>query len=156
MSGYGRACLGVILVFALGCLCGGLGTSVYDHHRTTVLFQKGSAAYLEALQARLTDNLNLDADQKQQVYRIMVDNLSKRKRIQNRIQPALQMVNYQLISQVQSVLRPDQLQLFRQNLGKVHRYSTFSGAPMPAPPPAPAATNAAPAGSASASSAPGP
>jgi hypothetical protein len=116
MRGHGKAVLGVFLVFVLGALAGGLATSVYLNQRSTAFFQRGTAGYIDLLEKRMTRNLSLDPDQKQQIHAYFLENLEKRKELQAQIKPGVQEVNRQTFEEIRSALHPDQLRLFHQNL----------------------------------------
>jgi hypothetical protein len=116
MTGNWKATLGVLLVFVLGALAGGLVASVYFVHRTTVLIQRGPSAFVELMEGRMTRNLDLDAGQKQKIHSILMQALEDRKRLQATIQPDVQRLNFQTVQEIQSVMRPEQASLFHQNL----------------------------------------
>jgi hypothetical protein len=148
MTGHWKASLGVLLVFILGCLSGMLVSSVYFSHRTTVFFQRGSAAYVDLAENCLTRNLNLDATQKQQIHQYFLENLAERKQLQSQIQPAMQMVNHHTFGEIRSILRPDQMIVFRENLTDFRKRIVRNGGNPPPGPNTGAAnnlsTNAAP------------
>lgn len=116
MTGYWKASLGVTLVFVLGCIAGALGSSLYFSHRTALLAQRGTAAYIEFVERRTTRNLHLDSEQKREIHDYFMANLDSRKQLQTQIQPQIQQLNIQTFQQVKAVLRPDQAQLFHDNM----------------------------------------
>jgi hypothetical protein len=121
MTGHWKASLGVLLVFILGCLSGMLVSSVYFSHRTAVFFQRGSAAYIDLAEHRLTRNLNLDPTQKQEIHQYFLENLAERKQLQAQVQPEVQMLNHQTFGEIRSVLRPEQMTVFRENLNEFRK-----------------------------------
>jgi hypothetical protein len=133
-----KATVGVALVFVLGCLTGVLGSGVFFAHRTTVFLQRGSAGYVELLEWRLTRNLDLDADQKEKIHGYFMENLSDRKQLQAQMQPSVQKVNQLMVQNIKSVLRPDQIRIFHQNLTEFRkRLGRAEFAPRPGNPPPP-------------------
>lgn len=116
MTNHWKAVFGVILVFIFGCLFGALGTSVFFYHRTTEFLQRGPEGVAELLERRMTHNLALDANQRQQIHAYFMENVGQRKQLQFQIQPQIQMLNRQTLQQINAVLRPDQRELFRENL----------------------------------------
>jgi hypothetical protein len=118
-----KAVLGVILIFIFGCFSGAVSTSIYFHHRMLVLLQHPAVALSAALEKRLTGNLDLDANQKQQVHGCFLENLQQRKELQKEIQPRVQMLNQQTLQQVAAILHPDQLELFHQNIEKSRKHA---------------------------------
>jgi hypothetical protein len=134
MTGHWKASLGVLLVFILGCLSGILVSSVYFSHRDTLFFQRGSAGYIDLAERRLTRNLNLDPTQKQEIHQYFLENLAERKQLQAQIQPEVQMLNHQTFGEIRSVLRPDQMIVFRENLTDFRkRIARNGGNPPPVP-----------------------
>jgi hypothetical protein len=111
-----KAVLGVILIYIFGCFSGVVSTSIFFHHRMLVFLQHPAVALSAALEKRLTGNLGLDANQKQQVHDYFLENLQQRKQLQKQIQPQVQMLNQQTVQQVTAILHPDQAELFHQNV----------------------------------------
>lgn len=70
----------------------------------------------EKLEKRLTGNLNLDANQKQQVHHYFLANLEQQKELRKEIQPQVLEAYRQTVKQITTVLRPDQAALFHQNI----------------------------------------
>ena len=116
MTSHWKAVCGVILVFILGCISGWIGASVVHYRQTTLFLQGGPEAVAKLLESRMTRNLNLDDNQKQQVHQYFLQNLEQRKEVQAGIQPQLQMLNRETFQQINAVLRPEQRTLFRQNI----------------------------------------
>lgn len=115
---YGKAVLGVILVFILGCIAGWLGASVVHYRQTTLMLQRGPEATAELLENRMTRNLDLDAAQQQQIHTDFMENLRQRKLLQTQIQPQVQLLNRATMQQIMAILRPDQAEHFRQNVSQ--------------------------------------
>jgi len=78
--------------------------------------QHPAVAMSAMLEQRLTGNLGLDANQKQQVHEYFLENLQKQKELRKEIQPRVQFLNRQTVQQVTAILRPDQSELFHQNI----------------------------------------
>ena len=111
-----KALLGVILMYIFGCLSGAVLTSIFFHHKMLAFLQHPAVALSEALEKRLTGNLGLDANQKQQVHAYFLENLNQRKDLQKQIQPQIQVLNHQTVQQITAILHPDQAELFHQNI----------------------------------------
>jgi hypothetical protein len=118
MSNSWKAFLGVILVFFLGTLAGALIAAVIFKHRATVFFQRGSPAYVELLERRLTRGLALDDTQRQEIHESFLQNLEQRKKLQAEIQPQVQQLNHETMREIRSVLRPGQVEKFKDNLAE--------------------------------------
>jgi len=151
-----KAGIGVVLIFILGCICGGLLTSVIVHKRMAAILNGGPQAVAAALEQHLTRRLNLDEGQRAQVHEILQANVQQRQQIIAPIAPVIKALNQKTFQQISAILRPDQQEKFhrvvaefRQNYGR----NLANGGAAPAPPVgssvgtnAPASTNAAPTG----------
>ena len=111
-----KSLLGVILIFALGGLAGGFAALALVHHRTTVFLQRGSLAYEQLLERRLSRGLHLDADQRERFHETFMANIEARKKIQAGIQPQMRELNGETRQQLKSILTPEQVRQFRRNL----------------------------------------
>lgn len=137
MNSSWKAIVGVILIFFFGCATGWLSRSVLAYHQTVEFLQRGPEGAADVLERRLTRNLNLDPNQRQQIHACMLANVDQRKMLQLRIQPQVQMLNRQTLQQINSILQPDQreklhenIELFRKRFGR----GVFNpGAEMPPP-----------------------
>jgi hypothetical protein len=120
-----KSTLGVMLVFALGCLAGAFLCLAVVHHRVVDMLQKGSPAYEEFLEKNLSRGLHLDPDQREQFHEALVANIKARKKIQEQvqpqIQPQIQAVNEQTRQQIKDILKPEQLAALRHNLEEFRR-----------------------------------
>lgn len=117
-----KAVFGVILIYIFGCFSGAVSISIFFHHKMLESLQHPALTASKALEKRLTGNLNLDANQKQQVDDCFRDNLQQRKELQKQVRPQVQALNLQMIQQVAAVLRPDQTELFHQNVEKFREH----------------------------------
>ena|ERR1700683_2563788 len=118
MTSNWKAILGVILIYIFGCFSGVICTSIFLHHKIIEFLQHPAVVLSAALEKRLTGNLGLDANQKEQVHEYFLDNLQHRKELQKQIQPQVQALNQQTIQRIAAILRPDQTELFQQNVDK--------------------------------------
>lgn len=116
MTTHWKAILGIMLVFIFGCFFGALATSAFFYHRTTQLLQRGPEGVADILERRMTRNLGLDANQRQQIHACFMNNVTQRRALQVQIQPQIQMLNRETLQQINAVLRPDQQEQLRQNL----------------------------------------
>ena len=111
-----KAVLGIVLIFIFGCVSGAISTSIVFHHKMAAFLQHPGMAMTEAREKRLTGNLGLDANQKQQVHEYFLQNLEQQKELQKEIQPQVQALNRQTRQQIAAILRPDQKDLFHKNV----------------------------------------
>ena len=143
-----KAVLGVILIYLFGCFSGAVSTSIIFHQKMLHFLQHPAAVMMAAMEKRLTGNLGLDANQKQQVHECFLKDLQQRKELQKEIQPQVQTLNRQTIQQVTAILHPDQAERFHQNIEQFRKrartMSAGQDAENPSSPlvqPAAAATN---------------
>jgi len=116
-----KSSLGVMLVFALGCVAGIFLSLVIVHHRVVDMLQRGSPAYEQFLEKRLSHGLHLDADQREKFHEALVANIEARKKIQLQVQPQVQAANDQTRQQIRAILGEDQLVTLRQNIAEFRR-----------------------------------
>jgi hypothetical protein len=149
MSATWKAALGILLVFALGCVSGALSTSVFFRNEVLTL-QRNPEEVARILENRFTRHLDVDSSQHAQIHQILLDYLQSRRQLNGQIQPQMQALNQQMIGQIKSVLRPDQVAGFKDNITQLRRRmarSAFRPPEMNADQPAVgngSATNAAP------------
>jgi predicted component of type VI protein secretion system len=142
MSKTWKAILGVILVYLFGCLSGAVSTSIFFQHKMIQFLRHPAVALSGELEKRLTKNLELDANQKQQVHECFLENLQQRKDLQKTIQPQVQALNQQTLERISAILRPDQREQFDQNVEKSKMRFRGTAAPLNSPAASLPATNA--------------
>jgi hypothetical protein len=120
-----KSLLGVMLIFLLGCLAGAFVALAVVHHRTTVFLQRGSLAYEQFLERRLSHRLHLDPNQRERFHEAFMANIDERKQIQAQVQPQMKALNAQTGQQIRAILTPEQLEQFHENLADFrHRFGT--------------------------------
>jgi hypothetical protein len=137
-----KAAAGIFLVFVFGCISGALSTSLY--YRNEVLsLERSPSEVADVMENRFAHHLGLDPDQHQQIHRILTEFLRQRKQLMTQIQPELQANNRQMLAQIRSVLRPDQMAGFHDNVEQLRRrMAKAAGQPPDAEVGAPEPTNA--------------
>jgi hypothetical protein len=148
-----KSIFGVLLVFALGALAGAFGSLSFAHYRVAAALQRGSPAYEEFLERRLSRGLDLDPDQRERFHQALAANIEARKKLQAQLQPQIQVINLETRREFQDILKSGQLATLRQNLQDFRRRfgapglglgpRTPNGQDNVAAPASPAATNAA-------------
>lgn len=121
MTSHWKAILGVILVYIFGCFSGVVSTSIFFHQKMLYFLQHPGVVESTMVEKRLTGNLGLDANQKQQVHHYFLANLEQRKELQKQIQPQVLESYRQTVKQITAILRPDQAELFYQNIEKFRK-----------------------------------
>jgi hypothetical protein len=111
-----KAVLGIILIFLFGCFSGAVSTSIFVHHKMVAFLHRPGVVMTAEMEKRLTTNLALDDNQKQQVHGYFLENFQQRKELQKQIQPQMQMLNRQTFQQVTAILHPEQVERFHQNV----------------------------------------
>ena len=119
MNSTWKAAIGVLLVFILGWFGGVICGRLYDMHRVAEAIRQPEMvpqAIAEMLERRMTRNLDLDANQQEEIHTYFLENLQQRKLLNTQIQPQIQLANHQTLSEINAILRPDQQTKLRQNL----------------------------------------
>ena len=116
MNSHWKAILGVILIFILGFASGVVCSSIFVHRKMAAFLQHPGVLAQAALEKKLTHNLVLDENQKRQIHSFFQENLESRRELNKQIQPSVRAVNLETFQKIRLVLRPDQQELFRQNL----------------------------------------
>jgi hypothetical protein len=116
-----KSLLGVMLIFVLGCLAGVFGSLAVVHHRVEVMLRRGSPAYEQLLERRLSRGLHLDPGQRERLHETFMTNIEERKKIQAQLQPQMRALTDQTRQQIKAILTPEQMQQFRHNLVEFRR-----------------------------------
>jgi hypothetical protein len=116
-----KSSLGVILIFVLGALAGAFISLAFVHHRVAVALERGSPAYEQMLERRLSRGLDLDVNQRQRFHDALTGNIEQRKRLQMQLQPQMQELNLETRRELRDILKPGQLATLRQNLQDFRR-----------------------------------
>ena len=117
-----KAIVGVLLIYIFGCFSGAISISIFFHHKMAAFLQHPGVVLSAALEKRLTGNLGLDATQKEHVHDYFLENLQHRKELQHQIQPQVQTLNSQTVKQIAAILRPEQVDLFHQNIERFRQH----------------------------------
>lgn len=99
---------GVLGVFLLGMVAGGLVTARFIRHRAQQAFAPGSPVAAEFIARRLGWELELDADQRRQVLAILVATQRELRAVHLQVRPQTEKVIAASNDQIRAVLRPDQ------------------------------------------------
>lgn len=107
-----KAIVGVLLVFALGAICGGAVTHVMDRSRTEAFMKGGPAAREEFLVKRLASQLDLDSRQIELIRPIVHETHGSILRIRQQSRPQVEGVLEESQRKISMILRPDQREKF--------------------------------------------
>jgi hypothetical protein len=75
----------------------------------------------DILENRFTRHLGLEPAQHQEIHRILVEYVKARRQLSATLQPQMQVLNQQMLGQVRSVLKPEQLGGFQENVAQLRR-----------------------------------
>ena len=120
MTSTWKAALGILLVFVFGCISGGLSASLFLRHEVLAL-ERDPSEVARILENRLTHHLDLDPAQHRQIHDILMTYLQQRQNLLKQVQPQMKVLNLQMIGQIRSVLRPDQVAGFHDNVEQLRR-----------------------------------
>lgn len=109
-----KAIIGIILVFVLGGITGGLATHLVHSHRMESFLKGGGQAREEVIVSRLTRKLALDNRQQEQVRAIVHEDHEAIRQIKKQSQPQIQAIIEQGQARINAMLRPEQQAAFRQ------------------------------------------
>lgn len=109
-----KAVCGIILVFVLGGITGGVATHLFQAHRMESFLRGGPPAREEVIVSRLTRALSLDNRQQEQVRAIVHENRDALRQIRKRHQPELQSVIEQGQARINALLTPEQQAAFKK------------------------------------------
>jgi hypothetical protein len=115
MNATWKAVLGITLIFVFGCICGAIVMTLSLGHRAVKIAQAGPPLWAKLIEPRLTHGMDLNDDQKKQIYDALVKNLQARVALRKELAPRVQVLNQQTLTEVDAVLKPDDQQLFLQN-----------------------------------------
>jgi len=120
-----KAVIGIILIFIFGWVSGAISASLIIRHKTLEALRGGPAAMVQAgvqaFEQRMTRNLNLDANQKQQVHDAFLKYLNQRLELQKTIQPQVRIMNQETFAEVNAVLKPEQQKTFLENIAEFRK-----------------------------------
>ena len=116
-----KSILGVLMVFGLGILAGAFLSLAFVHHRVVVALQRGSPAYEQMLERRLSRGMDLTPDQRQRFHEALVANIEQRKNLQLQLQPQIQEINQATRREFRDILQPAQLATLKDNLQDFRR-----------------------------------
>jgi Spy/CpxP family protein refolding chaperone len=118
-----KAIAGVMLVFTLGAVCGGLVTHLVHRSRMERFVGGGPVAREELLVKRLTRQLDLDPRQLEQIKPIVHETQESISRIRQLSRPQVEGLLEESQRQISAVLRPEQREKFEKIIAerKKHR-----------------------------------
>jgi hypothetical protein len=107
-----KALIGVVLVFILGVICGGVVTYVIQHSQMERFVGGGSEAREELLVKRLSRQLDLDSRQLEQIRPIVHETHLGIRQIRQQSRPQVEGLLDESQRRISAILRPDQREKF--------------------------------------------
>jgi len=119
----GKAIAGVLLVFMLGVICGGVVTHMLNRSRMEAFVGRGPEAREEMLVKRLTRQLDLDSRQLEQIRPIVHDTHASIRQVRQQWRPQVEGLLDESQRRISAILRPDQREKFERIIAerKAHR-----------------------------------
>lgn len=113
-----KAIVGILLVFALGVVAGGLTTRIVYEKRYKALESGDVQARDTVIMTRLTKSLDLDQEQHKQVLTIIQESLREIAGIHERVRPEVTTVLEKNRALIKKVLRPDQVEKYERIIAR--------------------------------------
>lgn len=109
-----KAIAGVLLVFLLGAVCGGVVSHLLQRSKMEALLERGPMAREEHLVRRLTQRLDLDAGQLERIRPIIRETHESIRQVRGQCRPQVEALLDESQRRISVLLRPDQQERFRQ------------------------------------------
>lgn len=106
--------VGLILVFVLGAASGALVTYMFAQSRIEAILVGGPRAREEVLIKRLTRQLDLDGQQREQVKAIIHETHEEMRQIRQKSRPQIEALLTDSQLRISSLLRPEQQEKFKK------------------------------------------
>jgi hypothetical protein len=109
-----KAIIGVVVIFAMGILCGALGDQIV-HEMKIKKYESGERNYYQDIIMRdLSKKLDLDAVQYEKVNEIVKEMLFEMKMVRRQYRPQNETILEKKRSEIKAVLRPDQIEAYEK------------------------------------------
>jgi len=105
-----KAVVGIIAVFLLGVIGGGLVTLGVIRHR--VPFGRGPQAMTNFIVRRLSWDLRLDAQQREHLRGIVQESQQEMKAVRQQVRPQVETILDRADTRIRAILRPNQVERF--------------------------------------------
>lgn len=109
---------GVVLVFLLGILCGSLAMHLFYKYRMDSIISGRGETREEALVNRLSRELKLDDHQEELVRSVIHETHNEIKGLRSQIHPQIQVVIEKAQERINTILKPDQREIYMQMIAK--------------------------------------
>jgi hypothetical protein len=116
-----KVIIGILLVFALGVIVGGLTVRIVYEKRYDAILSGDLQARDTAIMNRLSKSLVLDYEQRKQILTIIQDGLQEIAGIHQRTRPEILAVLEKNRSLIRKVLRPDQVARYERIIARKQR-----------------------------------
>src|SRR6202142_3055079 len=113
MKGW-KAVISVILIFLLGGIAGALLMHRTDQQKIENIMHGESGTTREFIVTRLNRELNLDADQHEQLRTIVEETHAEMRSVRKENRPQIEEILKRSQDRVRAILRPEQLEVFNK------------------------------------------
>jgi hypothetical protein len=115
--------VGLILVFILGASCGSMITYMIVQARMETILAGGPRAREDVLITRLTRQLDLDSQQREQVKAVIHETHEQMRQLRQKMHPQIEALLTDSQLRISALLRPDQKEKFKKIIAerKAHR-----------------------------------
>jgi hypothetical protein len=107
-----KTILGVVAVFVLGMLAGGLVTAKIFQHRIHQVLTGDQSVVANVIVRRLCWRLRLDATQREQLRAIVSEAQQELKTVRKQVQPQVEEILDRAVAKERATLRPEQVEKF--------------------------------------------
>ncbi len=126
-----KAIAGVVLVFVLGAVCGGVGTYLVQRSKMDHFISGGPAAREELLIKRLAERLSLDERQLAQIRPIVHETHEAIRNVRQQSRPQVEALINDSQQRISALLRPDQKEKFERLMAERRAHGHHGGPPPP-------------------------
>jgi hypothetical protein len=109
-----KAIVSIIIVFLLGALAGALVTHKIYQHRVEGIMKGEPKTMSEFIVRRLDRELNLDANQLEQLRAIVEETHAAMKRVRRQFRPQIEQILARSQEKIRVLLRPEQLEKYEK------------------------------------------
>ena len=112
---------GIVLIFALGVLCGVLGSGMYFKNRVEHFQEAGPHARKEMLMQRLTHQLNLTPQQQEKIAAIFDDMREQLFKLRKEMKPGHERIREHGHARIKAILSPEQQKQFDEMSARLRK-----------------------------------
>jgi Spy/CpxP family protein refolding chaperone len=116
-----KSWLGIISVFVIGAVIGGLVTSILIRHHIIRVTRFGPPRFEEVVMNRMAHDLDLTEDQRAEIRRITREFDPRFRDIMTGSREEVSRLQEELEARIKEILTPEQIERFEENIERMHR-----------------------------------